>query len=35
MSTILIDAAFALTILVLYALTYWMVRLLSRLGTPE
>jgi len=34
-STIFVDAAFVLTILVLYALTYGMVRLLSLPGAPE
>jgi len=32
---ILADAAFVLTILVLYALTHWIVRVLSWLGAPE
>jgi len=34
-SAILDDTAFILTILVLYALTHWVVRLISLLGAPE
>jgi hypothetical protein len=34
-STILVDAAFVLTILGLYALTCWIVSFFARRGAPE